>query len=35
MQSHEHHHVAGSKWKVYLPAIISMIMLLVGLAADF
>ena len=35
MQSHEHHHVAESKWKGYLPAIISMIMLLVGLAADF
>jgi Cd2+/Zn2+-exporting ATPase len=35
MQSPEPHHVAGSKWKVYLPAIISMIMLFLGLAADF
>ncbi|HSF89221.1 MAG TPA: heavy metal translocating P-type ATPase [Saprospiraceae bacterium] len=35
MQSHEQHHGAGSKLKVYLPSIISMSMLLVGLAADF
>lgn len=35
MQYHEHHHGAVSKLKVYLPAIISMTMLLLGLAADF
>ena len=35
MQSHEHHHGVDNKWKAYLPAIISMIMLLLGLAADF
>lgn len=35
MQSHEHHHGADSKLKAYLPAIISMIILLVGLAVDF
>lgn len=35
MQSHEHHQVAVSKWKSYLPAIISLGMLLLGLAVDF
>jgi Cd2+/Zn2+-exporting ATPase len=35
MQSHEHQQGAVSKWKVYVPSIISLAMLLSGLAVDF